>query len=205
MPKRRSKITKKLKELGDTRINDWDFMGLLNKDIKELEIADSLRRLGRIKVMEWDFRMVVPAVKRTASIEVDVIDCFKRAAAFKVMDWDFRQSFGHPSAPLESGTPREELRPVIARLENFLLYVTGELMAGPVRIGSVEIAPDVIRLTLLGEDADVRALIGREGHTASAIRGLMKSVAMAHGFHLLLSIQSHGSEMRIIAEKGARR
>ena len=64
MTKRISKIASSLKQLGDIQVAEWDFMGLLNTEIRELEIARSLSRLGSLQVMEWDFRSTLPAVKK---------------------------------------------------------------------------------------------------------------------------------------------
>ena len=99
MPKRASKIASSLKQLGEIQVTDWDFMGLLNTEIRDLEISRSLRKLGRVQVMDWDFRTVLPAVKKVANQEVDVIDLFKRTAHYKVMDWDFRSALAPESQP----------------------------------------------------------------------------------------------------------
>ena len=56
MPKRTSKLTRKLKELGEIQVTDWDFAALLNKDIGEIEIRRSLRKLANLQVMNLDHR-----------------------------------------------------------------------------------------------------------------------------------------------------
>ena len=106
MPKRVSEIAQTLKQLGDIQVTEWDFMELLNTEIKDLEISRSLKRLGNIQVMEWDFRTVLPAVKKVANQEVDVVDFFKRTANYKVMDWDFRSaSPPSPHPPTRAAKP----------------------------------------------------------------------------------------------------
>ena len=118
MPKRISKLASSLKQLGEIQVTEWDFMALLNTDIRELEISRSLRRLGSIRVMEWDFRTVLPAVKKLANQEVDVVDFVKRTAHYKVMEWDFRSALQaeHKPAPQEPAGPigqclsREEMQ-----------------------------------------------------------------------------------------------
>ena len=119
MPNRVSKIASSLKQLGETQVTDWDFMGLLNTEIRELEIARSLKRLGRVQVMEWDFRAALPAVRKAANQEVDVIGFFKRMASYKVMNWDFRGST--PVAPVAKSISPSEMQAIILRLKNFLL------------------------------------------------------------------------------------
>ena len=62
MPKRVAQIANSLKQLGDIQVSEWDFMGLLNTEIRELEISRSLRRFGNIKVIDWDYGSVLPTV-----------------------------------------------------------------------------------------------------------------------------------------------
>ena len=126
MPKRVSKIASSLKQLGDIQVTDWDFMELLNTEIKDLEISRSLKRLGSIQVMDWDFRTVIPAVKKVANQEVDVVDLFKRTAHYKVMDWDFRSALQAEPAPQQAsssaagGLSPDEMQAVTTKLKNFL-------------------------------------------------------------------------------------
>ncbi len=172
-------------------------MELLNTDIKELEIANYLRRFGNIQVMDWDFRTVLPALKNIANREVDVIDSLKRAAHYKVMDWDFRKPFPHesdaPAKPARKSPDGPETQAIIGRLKKFLQYVTVNLIDEPAnaQIRVAEIAPGVLRFRLLLVKRDAAMLIGMEGHTASAIRGIMKAVGGTYGVHVLLEIVSH--------------
>lgn len=212
MPKRRSGIAKSLKQLGDIQINEWDFMGLLNKDIKDLHVGQSLRRLGNIQVMEWDFKDALPAVRKTANMEVDLADIFKRAARYKVMEWDFRKPFQSGATMHRDGSTRpfiskEEMRALIDRLKNFLQYVAANLIDEPghAQIKVAVLRENVLRLRLVLVNRDVSMLIGKEGHTASAIRNLLKAVGGMHGVHVLLEIHSHAKEMELIAAEEARK
>ena len=208
MAKRVSKLANSLKELGEIQVNDWDFMALLNTEIKDLEISRSLRRLGQTKVMEWDFRNVLPAVKKTASQEVDVIGFFKRAAHYKVTDWDFRsvlQGEDKPEVP-EAPVPADDepdIQEIILRLKNFLQFVVVNLIDEPghAQIKVSELKPTGLRFKLVLVKRDVAMLIGREGHTAAAIRGLLKARAEAYGIQALLQIHSHEDEMALLAKE----
>lgn len=182
MAKKRSKIAQSLKELGDIQVSEWDFMGLLQTDITELQIGDSLRRLGKVRVMEWDFKNVMPAVKHTANIEIDVIDYFKRAAAYKVMDWDFRSSSDKPS--------KVDTELILSQLREFLEYTAKNLIDEPLaaRVEVSRIAPMVFRFKLLLAKRDAAKLIGLHGHTATAIRNVMKAMGRVKGIHVLLEI-----------------
>lgn len=201
MSKRISEIATSLKQLGDIQVTDWDFEGLMHKDIREIEFARSLRRLGNIRVMEWDFRSVLPAVGKLADQEVDVIDLVRRTASYKVMDWDFRSAL-HPHDKPASDEPgharltADEMQSLILRLKNFLQYVAGELINEPghAQIKVREIAPGVLRFRLILVKRDVAMLIGMEGHTAAAIRSLIKAAAATRGVQALLEIQSHEEE-----------
>ena len=196
MPNRVSKFTNTLKQLGDIQVNDWDFMGLLNKDISEIDIGRSLRKLGNVRVMEWDFRTVMPAVTRLAQKEVDLVDIFKRTARYKVMEWDFRSVLS-TSAQKDDRLPPEEMQALMVRLKDFLQYVAVSLIDEPdhAQIKVREIAPKVLHFELVMVQRNVSTLIGHGGHTASAIRSLMKAAAGTHGVHALLEILSHENEM----------
>jgi predicted RNA-binding protein YlqC (UPF0109 family) len=196
MPKRISKIATSLKHLGEIQVTELDFVDLLNKDIKELEIGRSLRRLGNIRVTEWDFRNVLPAVNKLAHQEVDIIDIVRRTAGYKVMEWDFRNT--KPAAPLADGSiSQEEMQAIILRLKNFLQFVVANLIDEPkhAQIKVREIAPKVLRFKVVLVTRDVAMLIGREGHTASAIRSILKTAAGLNGVQALLDIHSHEEEM----------
>jgi len=204
MSKRISKIAKSLKEIGDIQVNDWDFMALLNKDIKELEIGNSLRKLGNIQVMEWDFKTAIPAVKKIAQQEVDVVDLIKRAANYKVIDWDFKSAEPEkpkpapkkPEKKTKKSLSRKKMNSIVTRLKDFLQYVAVNLIDQPdhAQIKVLEIAPNVVRFKLVLVKRDVAMLIGTEGHTAAAIRSILKAAAEMHGIHALLEILTHEEE-----------
>lgn len=211
MPKRISKLANSLKQLGEIQVTDWDFMELLNTDVKKLEITRSLRKLGAVHVLDWDFRTVLPAVKKTAAREIDVIGLFKQAAGYKVLEWDLRSAlpFANKSEPQDSSESSKmdscppAMQAMIRRLENFLLYMIANLTDEPdhARIKVTQIAPDVLCFKLVLVKRDVAMLIGREGFTASAIRRILKAVAGMNGIQALLQIHSHEEEMADVAKQ----
>ena len=216
MPKRITRITDSLKQLGDIQVTDWDFMSLMNTEIRELEIARSLRRLGNIQVMDLDFKNVLPAMGKTANKEVGLVDLFKRAAAYKVMDWDFRKTAlpadSEPAPPeiataAQPAISRSEMQTITVRLKNFLEYVVVNLIDQPERaqIKVTEMGPSGLRFKLVLEQKDVVLLIGREGFTAAAIRNLVKAAAGMHGVQALLQIVSHQEEQAFLAKDELRR
>lgn len=192
MPKRISEITDSIRELGEIQVTDWDLMGLLNKDLKELEIGRSLRKLGNKKVMEWDFGTALPTVHKLAHREVDVIGWVKRAARFKVMEWDLRSTLQGAGDPSEVPDPGE-MQELIVRLRSFLHFVAMNLIDEPDRaeIRIQEIGPGVVRFKLVVAEKDLKTMLGRDGSTASAVRNLLKAAALADGAHALLEIHSH--------------
>ncbi len=197
MPKRLSEITDSIRELGEIQVTDWDLMGLLNKDLKDLEIGPSLRKLGNKKVMEWDFGSALPTVHKLAHQEVDVVGWVKRAARWKVMEWDFRSALQSAKDPfalaaLEIPDP-EEMQELIVRLRSFLHFVAMNLIDEPDRaeIRIQEIGPGVVRFKLVVAEKDLKTMLGRDGSTASAVRNLLKAAALAEGAHALLEIHSH--------------
>lgn len=210
MPKRISEIASTLKQLGEIQVTDWDFMGLLNKDIRELEIGRSLRRLGRRKVMEWDFRTALPAVHEFVHQEVDVVGWVKRVARYKVMDWDFAaaaadETQATPPAARRTVPGPDEMDSLTARLRGFLQFVAVNLIDEPERaqIRVQELAPGTVRFRLVVTAKDQKQLVGRDGSSAAAIRSLLKATAAAEGAHALLEILSHEEEMtRGVASAG---
>lgn len=204
MPNRISRFANTIKQLGEIQVTELDFMELLNKDIKDLDISRSLRRLGNIRVTEWDFRNVLPAVNKLAQQEVDLVDIFKRTASYKVMEWDFRNAH-HPDHKATPSVPRPgpaEIQAIILRLKNFLDYVVVNLIDEPghAQIKVREIAPAVLRFRLVLVKRDVAMLIGMQGHTASAIRSVLKAAAAVHGVNALLEIHSHEEAAALTGE-----
>ena len=211
MAKRVSKISSTLKQLGEIQETDWDFIALLNTEVKELEIARSLKRLASIQVMEWDFRTVLPAVKKVANQEVDVAGFLKRTAHYKVMEWDFRsavpaESNAAPPAPAKPSISPAELQAITLRLKNFLQFVVVNLINEPsnAQIKVTQMGPSGLRLKLVLVQKDVAMLIGKEGHTAAAIRNILKATAAMHGVQALLQIHSHEDELALLAKEAAR-
>ncbi len=197
MAKRKSKLARSIREIAEIQVNDWDFKALLNKDISELEVGRSLRRLANIRVMEWDLKSTVPAIKELATHEFDLDGLIRRAAAYKVMEWDFRNALPHAGGQTTvqaklRPTP-EETQAVISRLKNFLQFVVVNLIDEPdhARIRAREEAPGVLRFDLVLVKKDVAILIGTGGHTAAAIRNILKETAITHGLHAMLRIRSH--------------
>lgn len=196
MSKPISEIASTLKHLGDIQVTDVDYTELLHKDIRDLEISRSLRRLGRIRVTDWEFKDVFPAVNKLAHQEVDLVDLLKRTASYKVMEWDFRK---HPEVEMTARPDAAAMQRLILRLKSFLGYVAANLIEEPghAQIKVAEIAPGVLRFRLVMVKRDVAILIGTEGHSAAALRSLLKAAAGMHGVHALLEILSHEEEAAI--------
>ncbi|MEI6177155.1 MAG: KH domain-containing protein [Verrucomicrobiota bacterium] len=204
-------IGRSLRRLGSIQVTDWDFKGFINKDIKELEIGRSLKRLGNIRVMEWDFKTAMPTVSKIAHQEVDVVDLIKRAANYKVIDWDFKSAEPEEQNPArkkaekrpKKSLSRKKLNSIVNRLKKFLQYVTVNLIDQPdhAQIKIQEIAPGVVRFKLVLVKKDVAMLIGTEGHTAAAIRSILKATAEMHGLHALLEILTHEEEAAAMHEE----
>lgn len=206
MPKRILQLASSLKQLGDLQVSELDFIELLNKDIRELEISRSLKRWGNIRVMEWDFRTVIPAVTKLAHQEVDVVGLVRRTAAYRVMEWDFRSArpVDHPPEGRSSAyrlSPKQ-MQELTVTLKNFLHFVAVKLVNEPAhaKVKVRRIEPNVLMFRLVLTKRDVSMLIGMEGQTASAIRGVLKSAAGAKGVHALLQIHSHEEESALIHE-----
>jgi uncharacterized protein len=197
MPTRISEIAGSLRQLGEIQVTDWDFMGLMNKDLKDLEIGRSLRKLGNKKVIGWDFSEALPTVHKFAHQEVDVVGWVKRAASVKVMDWDFRSVLPGAATPAKEVPDPQEMQELIVRLRSFLHFVAMNLIDEPdqAQIRIQEIGPGVVRFKLVVSDKDLKTMLGRDGATASAVRNLLKAAAAAEGAHALLEVLSADQEM----------
>lgn len=206
MSSRASKIASSLKQLGEIQVNDWDFMGLLNTDIENLEITQSLRKIGQIQVTDWDFKDVLPAVKKAANQEVDVVDILRRTANYKVMDWDFRHPAPEPGRTGNKETDMAVLKEVSGKLTCFLEYVLVNLIEDPdtARIVVTPLQPTGLRFKVVLAKKDLSMLIGRDGQSAEAIRGIMKSVARENGVEIILTMLSHEEEATLLARDAAR-
>ena len=213
MPKRVAQIANSLKQLGDIQVSEWDFMGLLNTEIRELEISRSLRRFGNIKVIDWDYGSVLPTVKKTADQEVDLGKLLRRAANCKVMEWDFRSVLPSESKPAAAISPTrnafssDEMQATILRLKNFLQFIVVNLIDEPnhASIKVAEMSASCLRFKVVLVKRDVAMLIGREGHTAAAIRSILKAAAEAHGVQALLQIHSQEEEATLLARESLRK
>jgi predicted RNA-binding protein YlqC (UPF0109 family) len=115
--------------------------------------------------------------------------------------------------PPEQATPAENLatpsdRDAVARrLKDFLQFVVVNLIGEPesARMKVTDLKPSGLRFTLILEKKDVALLIGKDGQTAAAIRGLLKAAAALHGVQALLQIHSHEDEMAFVARQEAER
>ena len=201
MQNRLSKIAHSLKEIGDIEVTNWDFMELMHKDIKDLELSRSLRRLGGIRVTDWEFKDVLPAVNKLAQKEIDLVDLVKRTAGYRVMEWEFRDMVRHELEPAAVRTPGksrprptpDEIEALILRLKEFLHFVAVSLIDEPkhAQIRIREIEPAVLRVKLVLVKRDAATLIGHGGHSAAAIRNLVQTVGRLHGVQVLLRILTH--------------
>lgn len=206
MANRISEIASSLKQLGDIQVTDWDLKGLLNTDIKDLEIRDSLRRLGNMKVMEWDFQEALPTVHKIAHQEVDLVSFVKRAAQYKVMELNFRSAAtGEVDTGAQDELSEEEMGQLLLNLRSFVYYVVANLVETPERaqIRLQRIAPKVVRMRLVMTRRDVSIIVGREGASASAIRNLLKASAAIHGVNFLFEVLSHEDEINLTEKQAA--
>lgn len=174
---------------------------LMQTDIKDLEVGRALRRLGNVRVTEWEFSDILPKVKEIAATEVDVLDFFKRTANLRVNDWEIGGILRNESAAPPGNRPHteEEINDFIHRITAFLSYVTRNLVESPeqavVKIHTP--SPSEVRFRLILTERDASALIGHGGHTAAAIRNLIKETGARARFFTDLKILSHKEEKKL--------
>jgi predicted RNA-binding protein YlqC (UPF0109 family) len=87
------------------------------------------------------------------------------------------------------------------RMRKFLEYVAVRLIDDPsqAQLKVAELGPKKVRFKLILSKADVAVLIGRNGFTASAIRGVLKAAAEREGVQTTLLIHSHEEEAEMAA------
>lgn len=91
------------------------------------------------------------------------------------------------------------------RLKNFLQYVAVNLIdePGQAQLKVAELGPKRLRFKLILAKPDVAMLIGRNGFTASAVRGVLKAAAEREGVQVSLLIHSQEEEAELLAREAA--
>ncbi len=221
MAHRVKEFTDFLRRFGEIEVFEWDFLSAPREESKtetgesEPESVGAIKRLANLQVAEWELKDVLPVIKQTANKEIDITSFLRRAAQTKVIEWDFRSLLPStdtgkdhqpdPEKPTEKQLGKSELQAATDRLRNFLQYVAVNLIDEPkhAQLKVTELGPNRLRFKLILMKKDVAMLIGKNGFTASAIRGLLKAAAEAHGIHALLQIHSHEDEIALMAKEDA--
>lgn len=94
---------------------------------------------------------------------------------------------------------------VTDQIRNYLQYITVQFIEHPERaqLKVAELGPKRLRFKLVLESSDVALLIGRNGFSASAIRGVLKAAAEREGVQVNLQIHSHQEEEELLAREEA--
>lgn len=95
------------------------------------------------------------------------------------------------------------MQAVTDRLKNFLQYVAVNLIDEPAQaqLKVAELGPKRLRFKLVLAKQDVAMLIGRNGFTASAVRGVLKAAAEKEGVQVSLQIHSQEEEAELLARE----
>ena len=91
---------------------------------------------------------------------------------------------------------------VTQKLKAFLQFVAVGMIDDPSKatLKVAELGPNKLRFKLVLTGSDVAILIGRNGFTASAIRGVMKAAGEKEGVQVSLLIHSHEEEAQMAAK-----
>ena len=94
---------------------------------------------------------------------------------------------------------------VTQKLKAFLQFVAVGMIDDPSKatLKVAELGPNKLRFKLVLTGSDVAMLIGRNGFTASAIRGVMKAAGEKEGVQVSLLIHSHEEEAQMVARGDA--
>lgn len=184
---------------------------ILHRDIKDLKIGRNLRRLGKLRITEWEFRDILPAVSRAANTEIDIDGFVRRAASteididgfvrktanYRVTEWDLTDLLGkRERRARKSGPSDADMRELSVKLSGFVRFVSRSLVdradLAEIRVEQPFRDTLVLKLTLCQKDA--AAIIGHGGHTAAAIRGIIKDAARKCGARASLRILTLGED-----------
>lgn len=92
---------------------------------------------------------------------------------------------------------------VTDQIRNFLQYIAVQFIEHPDRaqLKVAELGPKRLRFKLVLESSDVALLIGRNGFSASAIRGVLKAASERADVQVSLQVHSHEEEEEILARE----
>ena len=89
------------------------------------------------------------------------------------------------------------------QIRNYLQYIAVQFIEHPDRaqLKVAELGPNRLRFKIILERSDVALLIGRNGFSASAIRGVAKAAAERANVQATLQIHSHEEEEEMMARE----
>ena len=92
---------------------------------------------------------------------------------------------------------------VTDQIRNFLQYIAVQFIEHPAeaQLKVLEQGPGRVRFKLVLRQSDVALLIGRNGFSASAIRGVAKAAAERGNVNVSLQIHSHEEEAEMLARE----
>jgi predicted RNA-binding protein YlqC (UPF0109 family) len=111
-----------------------------------------------------------------------------------------------PFSGLALGRHRGIIRPmqvVTDQIRNFLQYIAVQFIEFPAeaQLKVTELGPKRLRFKLVLRQSDVALLIGRNGFSASAIRGVLKSITEREDVNVSLQIHSTEEEIEMLARE----
>ena len=108
---------------------------------------------------------------------------------------------GLPSCSPRHSRHDEVIQLVTDQIRNFLQYIAVQFIEFPAeaQLKVTELGPKRLRFKLVLRQSDVALLIGRNGFSASAIRGVLKSIAEREDVNVSLQIHSHEEETEMLA------
>ena len=89
------------------------------------------------------------------------------------------------------------------QIKDFLQFIALQFIEHPdeAQLKVAELGPKRLRFKLILRSSDVALLIGRNGFSASAIRGATKAAAERAGVQVSLQVHSHEEEEEMLARE----
>jgi len=169
---------------------------ILHRDIKDLHLLRSLRRLANRRVSEWELRDLpnlkvtewelrdLPNVKLTDWELSDI-------ANYRVTDWELSSLLGRRRKRIAPAPPSPKQMEMLGEsLTRFIRFVTKNLADdhAQAEIRVTHTGPGSLEIQVILSRRDAAAIIGHGGHTAEAIRNVVKAVSREKRARVRLSI-----------------
>jgi len=175
---------------------------ILHRDIKDLHILRSLKRLGQMRVTEWELKDLpnlrvtdwelkdLPNLRVTDWELSDIIN-------YRVTEWELSDLLGRRQRGKAVAPPSaREMDRLGDSLASFIRFTSKNLIdeTNQAEITITKTSASSLMIKLILSRRDAAAIIGHGGHTAAAIRNIVKETARSKGARAYFRILTREEE-----------